>query len=43
MGEQQRGICALRLQADNERSYQLREVAEANARVQKGGAIGRQP
>jgi hypothetical protein len=23
--------------ADNARSYQLREVAEANARVQKGG------
>jgi len=27
--------------ADNERSYQLREVAEANARVQKGGTVRR--
>ena len=26
---------------DNERSYQHREVAEANARVQKGGATKR--
>lgn len=26
---------------DNERSYQLREVAEANARVQKSGTAKR--
>jgi hypothetical protein len=28
--------------ADNARSYQLREVAEANARVQKGGTLRQQ-
>jgi hypothetical protein len=29
--------------ADNERSYQLREVAEANARVQEGATAKRSP
>jgi hypothetical protein len=29
--------------ADNARSYQLREVAEANARVQNGGTAERHP
>jgi len=29
--------------AGNARPCQLREVAEANARVQKGGTIGRRP